>query len=338
MVERETQKTIEDLKKQDEPLDEPALIHLSNLTREEQGWLDEAWDAIPLDKRRRLVQQLSEDADEDFQLDFSATFRRGLQDVDAEVRRVSVDGLWEVESVSLIRPFLRLLSDESEAVRASAATALGRFVLHGELEYLPSERYGEIIEALIAMLEDDSLPVAVRRRALESLGYSGDERMRGFIARAYDEAAAEMRLSALLAMGRSADDYWSGQVRLELNNEDPAFRFEAARAAGELSNQRAVPRLIALTRDRDREVREMAIWALGQIGGGAAQEALQRIVQSAASPAVRDLARDSLAELSMIDEGIAASFLRPTLYGGESPDDMFADEDDDTDALDVDEW
>src|SRR5688500_4860746 len=133
----ETPKTIELLADDQEPVDETSLVHLSNLTREEQQLLDATWPMIPLDTRRRMVALMNEQAEEDVQLDFKALFRRGLQDPDEVVRYLSVDGLWEDESVTLIRIFLTMLrSDLSPLVQASAATALGRFVLQGELGYL----------------------------------------------------------------------------------------------------------------------------------------------------------------------------------------------------------
>jgi hypothetical protein len=312
--ERETKKTIETLRNEREPIEESSLPHLSNLTREEQGLLDEAWNAIPLDKRRRLVNLLGEKAEEDFQLDFSAIFRRGLQDGDASVRQTSVDGLWEDESITLIRPFLRLLGDASHAVQASAAAALGRFVLQGEMGYIPPERSEEIVQALVEKIENSALPLSVRRRAVEAVAYSSDERVRGIIARAYEDESADMRASALFAMGRSADEYWSGIVRGELVSRNPALRYEAARAAGELSDARSVERLIALLADADREVRGMVIWALGQIGGPAAKQALRGVIESNQPAALRQLARDSLAEMSLLDEESPAFLINPALY------------------------
>ncbi|MDQ4074736.1 MAG: HEAT repeat domain-containing protein [Chloroflexota bacterium] len=332
MSERDTEETIDNLQNDREPIEESSLIQLSNLTREEQARLDEVWRDIPLDKRRHMVRLMGEKADEDFQLDFKAVFRRGLQDADAEVRRESIEGLWEDESVTLIRPFLRLLEDESDVVRASAATALGRFVLQGELGHLTEERYEELVEALVKIVSDPSIPISVRRRAVESVAYSGDERVRDIIARAYEDESEEMRTSAVFAMGRSADEYWSGLVRGELFNEDPAFRFEAARAAGELSDSSAVPRLIALLKDRDREVRKMVIWALGQIGGAAAREALKGVIRGEQSASIRRLAQDCLAELNLLDEDSPSLFLDPSLYKGEEEDDTLVWDDDENDS------
>ncbi len=81
-------------------------------------------------------------------------------------------------------------------------------------------------------------------------------------------------------MGRSADPIWSEIVLEELDAFSAAMRFEAARACGELQLKEAVGRLIRLTQDPDREVQEMAIWSLGQIGGRRAKEALEQWLRS----------------------------------------------------------
>jgi hypothetical protein len=76
-------------------------------------------------------------------------------------------------------------------------------------------------------------------------------------------------------MGRSADPVWTEIVIDELDSPSAAMRFEAARACGELQINRAVNRLIQLTHEPDREIGEMALWSLGQIGGRRAKEALE---------------------------------------------------------------
>lgn len=316
MKTRETRDVIERLVDDAEPIDEKELEHLSNLTREEQGWLQSSWDDVAPDKRRRLIALTSEAADEDFRLNFSAVNRIALRDEEPEIRRMAVDALWEDESVTLVRPFLTLLrTDQDEGVRASAASALGRFVLQGELEQIASERLEEIVESLIGVVRNPVEPLDVRRRAIEALGYSGDERVPTLIARAYEDPEEEMRSSALFAMGRSADSYWSGIVRGELLNESARMRYEAARAAGELADPLAVERLKLLLRDAAADVRDVAIWALGQIGGKEARRALQEVATSG-TPTMRSGARDSLAEMDLFDDDRAVLALGD-LLGGE---------------------
>ena len=264
--------------------------------------------------------KLTDLGDDDFHLDFSAVFRRGLYDVDAEVRRLSIDGLWEHEHVTLVRPFLRLLEDESPEVQASAASALGRFVLQGELGQLTMERFQEIVSRLLALTDDVAVPTAVRRRAIESLAYSSDPELRGIIARAYEDPDDRMRQSAIFAMGRSADEYWRGQVRAELSSDEAAFRFEAARAAGELADPKAVASLARLLADEEIGVREVAIWSLGQIGGAQARRALQIFIEQDESE-LAEQARDALAEMALLEGDLTTPFLGDSLFEGEDDDD-----------------
>jgi HEAT repeat protein len=83
-----------------------------------------------------------------------------------------------------------------------------------------------------------------------------------------------MQASAIFAMGRSADERWRSEVMEALFSKDPEILYEAARAAGELSIAEAVPRLIELLDHPDREIKGAAVWALGETGGKAAQQAL----------------------------------------------------------------
>lgn len=301
-MKRNIYKTLDSLVDDREPIATKMVPTLSNLTREEQKALQNDWENIALDKRRRLINLMNEQADDDIHMDFRAVFCHGLTDLDAEIRRLCIDALWEDESISLIRPFLILLRRDSDTqVRASAAAALGRYVLKGELEEISAERLALILEALIQTFNEPFVPLEIRRRIVEALGYSSDSRVPEIISRAYEEPLEKMRLSAIHAMGRSADDYWNGTVRAELYNEEATFRFEAARAAGELGDSVAVPRLAELAKNNDPEVQEMAVWALGEIGGELARKTLLEVVKDD-NRSLRRVARNSLAQLILLDD------------------------------------
>jgi hypothetical protein len=114
-------------------------------------------------------------------------------------------------------------------------------------------------EALLTTYQDTEEGVQVRRRALESLAYIGNETVTELIREAYASQDEKVRVSAIFAMGRSADACWSRQVRQELSSPDPESRYEAARACGELELDEAVVELLELTQDADREVQEAAL-------------------------------------------------------------------------------
>jgi HEAT repeat protein len=162
-------------------------------------------------------------------------------------------------------------------VRAAAATALGSYVLAGELEELDNALAMRAEEALLAVHTDMTVPLEVRRRALEAIAFSGEAGVRQLIEDAYYSPDEPMRVSALFAMGRSADIRWRGLVRAELRNPSPAMRAEAAIACGELEARAALDDLLDLLGDRDENVRLASIFALGRIGGPDASDALEMI-------------------------------------------------------------
>jgi HEAT repeat protein len=174
--------------------------------------------------------------------------------------------------------------------------SLGRFILLGELEKIRpkpySLAYDSLLRACWAAGEDEE----VQRRALESLAYVSNEAVTTLISEAYGALEEKRRISAIFAMGRSADDRWAHDVRQELASPNPELRYESARACGELALSDAVPELEGLADDSDPEVQEAALWALGQIGGKRAQQILERYC-SAENEATRAAAEDALAEL-----------------------------------------
>jgi HEAT repeat protein len=263
------------------PLSHPRLYMLSELRPDEMELFASRWATMSAMRRRHVTAALVEIAEVNVTVDFSGIFRLGLDDDDAEVRTHSIDGLWEDEGPALVDSLLRMLSsDPSIPVRAAAATSLGRFVLLSELEELDEELGNRIVKALWEVLEDPSEALGVRRRVVEAISFSGEERVRGIIEEAYHHQSEKMRVSAIFSMGRSADPTWGPSVISELTSPNPEMRFEAARACGELELREAVPGLIDLILDPDREVQQAAIFALGKIGGQEARRALQACCES----------------------------------------------------------
>ena len=118
-----------------------------------------------------------------------------------------------------------------------------------------------------------------------------------------------MRVSAIFAMGRSADSCWARHVCQELFSPNPELHYEAARACGELQLAEAVSELEELADDADPEVQEAALWALGQIGGGKAREILERYCH-AQDEATRTAAEAALDELEFLHGELSDLFTR----------------------------
>lgn len=274
-----------------------SLYLLSNLDAADVACVRRVWVGLPVELRRQLVTRLVELAEADFEVNFNAIFRMGLEDEDAQVRAASVEGLWEDEDVRLVPVLVaRLREDEDTDVRAAAATSLGRFILLGELEKIRPEPRNVAYEALLAACQDRQEQLEVRRRALESLAYVGNETVAELIRQAYAAPEEKMRVSAVFAMGRSGDMRWATWVRRELFSPNPELRYEAARACGELQLTDTVPELEELADDVDPEVQEAALWALGQIGGDRARKILERycLEGNEAAQAAAEAALDEL--------------------------------------------
>ncbi len=287
-----------------ERLSMPKLYALSAPTRENMRAFSEVWPGIHVERRRHIIENLVDIAEANFEVDFRRIFRHVLDDPDPAVRAMAIDGLWEDEGQDLIDRFCTMLqNDLSPAVRASAAQALGKYALQAELDELDREPAERIRVLLQDVFYDQSEDIEVRRRALESIAYYDHADVREIIRTAYEETPHEMHVSAIFAMGRSADPRWSETVLQELNSPSPEIRFEAARAGGELRIKQAVPALLDLLLDPDREVQEAAIWALGQIGGKHAKQALN-LIMAGDDPGLADAAEEAFGELLLMEGDI----------------------------------
>lgn len=335
------ERALRELMAEDEPLARRTLINLSGPSRAENEAFFAAWKGISVRRKREIMARMVELAEENFEIDYVLIFRGCLNDSDPVVRRYAVEGLWEDECPDLVEPLVRLLrSDPDVGVRAAAAMSLGRFVYLAECDELDPRQGARIREALEGAIDSPTEDLEVVRRAIESIAFINDDRARRLIDRAYAHEDERMRQSAVFAMGRSADVFWADTVLAELSASSPGMRYEAARACGELQLRRAVPQLIQLVQDPDREVQGMAVWALGQIGGKRARMILSHLVES------EDEVLASAA-LEALDEMEFAT--RPLdLFVHELGDDDFALElaaedeedflDDDADIDDDEEW
>ena len=277
------------------------LRGLSDIGRESEESFLAAWQAIDTPRRRQIVRAMVTLAEDNVDLDFRDAFVACLDDQDALVRQSAIEGLWEDDRPRVMRRLLALLhEDEDEGVRATAALGLGRFAYQAALEELPARDAHQLRETLVRAASDLDLPVEVRRRALEGAGYFSGQDVDQAIAGAYATGAVPLKASALAAIGHSLDTRWLPIIQAELGSSDPALRFEAARAAGELGSEAAalVPLLVPLAQGDDAEIYVAAIWALGQVGGEAARRVLRGLAKSD-ELARQAAASDALSELEL---------------------------------------
>ncbi len=306
-------------------LSDSAVRALSNLLNDELAQLAAFWPQLSTQRRRALVARMVENAEADFELDFSQVFTMGLHDRDPLVRVSCIEGLWENEDFALIRPLARLLGeDESVLVREAAAVSLSRFALLAELGKL-QPRYVDLVwDALWNAVHRAHEDLAVCRRAVESIAYFSRPEVKTIIEQAYRHDEPKMQVSAVFAMGHSADQAWVDVVQEELDSPDAEIRYEAVRACGALHVAEAIPALSRLAADADAQVRVMAVWALGQIGGPEATRVLE-ICCGQGDEALREAADEALAEMDFMQGALDFSMydFAPAL---DDEDDLEADD------------
>ncbi|MCZ7538601.1 MAG: HEAT repeat domain-containing protein [Anaerolineae bacterium] len=320
------QRTVALLRDPDASFTAEAIYMLSDLDGAYLAQFRALWGDMSVARRQALVTRLIETAEMNFELDFSAIVHPALDDPDATVRATAVEGVLEDSPRRVIERLMHLAqNDPTSAVRAAAARSLGQFVLLGELGKLPETLSARLQDLLFALYNDLGEDLDVRRRALEAISNCGHEGVAGLIREAYYADDLPLRASAIFAMGRSCDERWASRIMDELSSERPEMRYEAARAAGELELRPAVARLIELAYEDDREIQEIAIWALGEIGGKQANRALDRLAALAASQEDDELA-DAIAEAQSASS-LAGEDLMPLFDFDDFEDDLLDDED-----------
>ncbi|MDP9310625.1 MAG: HEAT repeat domain-containing protein [Chloroflexota bacterium] len=296
-------KTLAHLGDASRKLEHKELRQLNDIGADAQAEFWAAWQKIDPARRREIATALASLAEDNVEFDFRDVFSAILQDSEAEVRTAAVDGLWEDERLTTLRRLLPMLADDpDDDVRAAVALALGRFAYRSSLDELPARVGKDVRQALLESASNLDLADEVRRRSLEGLGYYVGDDVTKLIGQAYTSGRQPLKASALVAMGHNLDARWLPVFEAELQSNEPALRYEAARATGELGAAAAslLPRLLPLAEGDDSEVAAAAIWALGQIGGEAARRVLKRLAQSD-DETVQQAADEALAELQIED-------------------------------------
>ncbi len=293
-------KVLEELGQHTGALPISGMYVFSDLAGQTLAAFRSAFDSRPAHERLRLVQALADLAEASIQVNFDAIFRHCLADGQAEIRAAAIDGLWENEDVALLGPFLTMLrSDPSARVRAAAASALGRYVLAGEVERLEPSIHARVTSELLTSIHLAGETTEVRRRAIESVSYACNSEVLEVLETAYDEEDEQMQLSAIVGMGRSCDRRWMPVILAELDSSSPAMRYEAALASGNLEMREAIGALTRLVDDVDPQIRGAAIWSLGQISGDEAKQALLDALEDADDDATAAI-EDALAEQALL--------------------------------------
>ena len=262
------------------------------------------WSSVKPERKLLLLSELLKNLDSDNIANYEEIGRALLKDADADVRAAAIGLLAESNDPKLASTLINIfLTDTELAPRMEAATLLGEFVLLAELEELDEELKARIEDALMTVIRSEDNP-ALRKRALESLGYSARDEMPNIIETAFQRADPTWVASALRAMGRSHDNRWDDDVVSKLLDEDPRIRFAAAEAAGELNIEAAAPIMLQMLEDEeeDDDVVSATIWSLSQIGGEDARIYIVNLIENTEDEDLVAFLEDALENLDFHEE------------------------------------
>lgn len=313
-----------------DPVPVHLLFNLSDMEPENGERFNRAWAKADDERRQVIMRHLADIVEEAYSVDYSPIFKLGIEDSSAEVREAALDGLWDSTDTEFISPLLALMqSDPSVEVRTAATKGLAHYVLLAEWGQMPARVSPPIVTALLAVYENDETAVSVKRAALEGLGSASHPRVESLIEEAYNAKFEDMRISAVFAMGNTADDRWLPIVLAELDSSDTEMQLEAIRAAGLLGRSDAIEPLYDLREDSNTDVIAAVIVALGNIGGDHAQSILSRLMDDPDYEDMHELIEETIEEMLLL--GGELDIIEYMEGEGLLPDDMFIDDGEDED-------
>ncbi|HSG25131.1 MAG TPA: HEAT repeat domain-containing protein [Anaerolineales bacterium] len=300
------------------------LSRMSGLEGVELEQLVETWPQVSPLRRQRLLEDIESLTDGSFLMEFDEVFKLGLDDENPQVKQTAIRGLWENEEPAVGLKLIHILqNDPNPEVCAQAASGFGKFIYLGELEEIDQTISNRMTQHLIDILSSNK-PESVRRRALESLGFSSNPKVTELIESAHNKQREDWTISALIAMGRSANTQWIPQIIENLSHEEAQVRIEAAQSAGLLGAQESVPHLLQRIDDPEEDVRLAAIWALSEVGGLDSRAALEGLLKKSQDENEVDFLEDALENLDFNELNIDFEMFD---IKGEDPDEL-NDEDD----------
>ena len=287
------------------PLSNSNFIEVSDLSPAELGVFARAWFRLALERRRAIIATMVELAEDNPELDFCTIFKMCLKDQDEWVLEKAIEGLWEYEDRSVIPGLIQILaSDKSPEVRAAAAVALGKFAVLAQEGNLLNKDALSVRDNLMNVLQNATENPDVRRRSLEAVAPFNTPDIQDYVCWAYQSDDLKLKSSSIYAMGRTGEVSWLPLLIKELENREPALRYETANACGELGEEEVVPHLICLLQDDDYQVQVAGLNALGKIGGSLAKRALLRCIKEG-DASLEEAARNALESVEFLEDPMA---------------------------------
>jgi HEAT repeat protein len=279
------------------------LVLFSDLGALELQTLMDVWPRVGLGRKLALLKGLETLAESDTLVNFDDFARALLEDPDSAVRGRAIRLLKESEDVRLVPTYIDILNNDPDMqTRAEAAMVLGLFVDLSELEEIPEYVYHQVEDALL-LVANGGDDVKVRRRALESLGYSSRAEVTTLIESAFQREDPAWQASALLAMARSADSRWDADALASLPSDNRNVREAAVEAAGQLAIKEAGPVLLKMLEEEDDDdVTAAMILSLSQIGGEDARTYIETLLDQTEDEEQIEFLEEALENLAFTED------------------------------------
>jgi len=280
------------------------LPFFSDISEEGFKAVRKVWFQVATERKVALLSDLELAMESDSLLSFDTLAKFALEDSEPNVRSLGISLLWESDDPVYLDTLVKVLSsDPSDLVQVSAAAGLGRFVLMGELDEIP-QRLHDLAVSSLHEKQASNPSKDVQQEILKSLAYTGSPEVNRQIKQAYSDPDTTWKLTAVIAMGRTADDRWESEILKDMESMITAIQNEAVKAAGEIELESArLPLLDMLDSGiTDLELRLHVIWALARIGGEDVKETLQAVLDESDDEEEIDVIEMALEHLDFSEE------------------------------------
>lgn len=213
---------------------------------------------------------------------------------DARVRAAAAEATWEYYFIPAVleRAMALVRQDADPHVREASLIGIGRVMQEGQVDEieeteiasidleldLDPQIYWRVFHFLLEVAGDESIPIGVRRFAVESLGYAGERSdVVALLLEWYGRPEPEAKRSAVFGMGNSMSDAFASQIVRHIDDPDREMKLVAIRAAGHAACEDAVDKVLAASRSKDVGIRRAATEALGGYGGDDVLDRLEEL-------------------------------------------------------------
>jgi HEAT repeat protein len=168
-------------------------------------------------------------------------FEKFMDDAHPALRARAIAGLGAIRALEIAEKVVDKLEDKDPQVREAAAAVL--------VEFRAVDQVPDIAKLLSS---EHALPV--RTIALKTLAYLADRRAAGPISALLVEKDRDLKLGAIIALGKIGDPETAGAL-LKVMVDEPEFRDPAAASLARIKGNEIVPKLVKLVRHEDPNMR-----------------------------------------------------------------------------------